>query len=310
MNKIQASAMPQADSHAKADLVLLLVTLLAAAGWIFSKEALNGLAPLLFIGIRFSSAGLLLLVGNGRQLFSKLNKTQFKKSLATAFVMAGALLCWIHGLDQGKHMATGAFITSLGILLVPLLSWAIFSNKIPRSTWISIPVAISGLALLSLQSGLSADPGQLWYLAAAILFALHFTLISHLASGISASVLTGIQLLVVGISAISVSAFIEPWPVSIENEIIGWLLASILLATSLRFTLQTYGQSLAPASHAALIMILEPVWTALAAAFWFSETMTWSQFFGCTLIFSALIVSRWHWVARLLQSLNRLRSIN
>ena len=41
----------------KADLVLVLVTLLAAAGWIFSKEALAGLAPLMFIFIRFVSAG-------------------------------------------------------------------------------------------------------------------------------------------------------------------------------------------------------------------------------------------------------------
>ena len=45
----------------QADALLLLVTALAAGGWIFSKEALAGMPPLLFIGTRFLLAGLILL---------------------------------------------------------------------------------------------------------------------------------------------------------------------------------------------------------------------------------------------------------
>ena len=46
----------------QADLLLLLTTLIAAAGWIFSKETLAGLQPQLFIALRFTGAGLLLAV--------------------------------------------------------------------------------------------------------------------------------------------------------------------------------------------------------------------------------------------------------
>ena len=60
----------------------------------------------------------------------------------------------------------------------------------------------------------------------------------------------------------------------------------------LRFLLQLLGQSLTTPSHAALIMMLEPVWTALAAAWWFGETMSALQLVGCGLIFMALVVSR------------------
>jgi drug/metabolite transporter (DMT)-like permease len=50
-------------------------------------------------------------------------------------------------------------------------------------------------------------------------------------------------------------------------------------------------------------MILEPIWTALFASIWFAETMSVSQLFGCALIFSALLVSRWQWCRKILSRL-------
>ncbi|HCT8922965.1 TPA: EamA/RhaT family transporter, partial [Klebsiella variicola] len=37
----------------KSESLLLLVTLCAGAGWIFSKEALGALPPVFFIAVRF-----------------------------------------------------------------------------------------------------------------------------------------------------------------------------------------------------------------------------------------------------------------
>jgi len=54
---------------------------------------------------------------------------------------------------------------------------------------------------------------------------------------------------------------------------IQWLLLSAIIGTSARFLLQTYAQGLTIPSHAAVIMILEPIWTALIAAAWFNERM-------------------------------------
>ncbi|MEC9409936.1 MAG: DMT family transporter, partial [Pseudomonadota bacterium] len=57
--------------------------------------------------------------------------------------------------------------------------------------------------------------------------------------------------------------------------------------------LQTYAQGMTTPSHAAVIMIVEPAWTATFAALWFGETMSLSQLFGCSLIFLSLVVNRW-----------------
>jgi drug/metabolite transporter (DMT)-like permease len=45
------------------------------------------------------------------------------------------------------------------------------------------------------------------------------------------------------------------------------------------------------------------MWTALIAAAWFGEHMTWIQLAGCALIFISLLVNRWRRVRTLLKSL-------
>ncbi len=281
--------------HLKADFLLVLVTFLAAAGWIFSKETLQGMPPILFIGTRFLLAGLVLAM-LGFTEFSRLSAQAIKRSLLTGAVFAIAMMFWIMGLFNAEHVGEGAFITSMGVVLVPIMARWIFGDTPPLSTWLALPVAIAGLALLSLDNGLHLDSGQLFFLAAATVFSLHFNLNTRMAAEVPALVLTSIQLGVVGVVALTVSWRIEEWPVDVSSDIWGWLLASAIIATSLRFYLQTFAQGLAPASHAAVILTIEPIWTTLLAGWWFGETMSFVQLTGCGLIFSALLINRWQWV--------------
>ncbi|WP_417224470.1 DMT family transporter [Amphritea sp.] len=281
---------------ARADLLLLLVTLIAAAGWIFSKEALLEMPPLLFIGVRFLLAGLILLIPGYRGCLKLLQQRQIVPVLGLGVLMTGALLCWIMGLYQGHHLGEGAFITSMGVVLVPVMAWLVYRERAQLSTWLSLPVAIAGLGLLSLEGGISLAAGQFWFLGAALLFSVHFVLVSRMALVVPSLILTAIQLLIVGVGGIAVSAWLEAWPDSLSPTTISWLLASALIATSLRFALQTYAQSLASASHVALIMTLEPVWAALLGAIIYAEVMSPLQLGGCSLIFMAMLVSRWRWL--------------
>ncbi|MFY9179467.1 MAG: EamA family transporter, partial [Venatoribacter sp.] len=90
------------------------------------------------------------------------------------------------------------------------------------------------------------------------------------------------------------SLLLESWPnfLDLPAAIWGWLFLSFTLATAGRFTLQTYAQGISSPEHAAVIMILEPVWTALFAAFWFAERMEATQILGCGFILLALLIHR------------------
>ncbi len=279
----------------EADLLLTLTTVIAAAGWIFSKEALAGMPPLIFIGLRFLLAGLVLAAFSLPQLRA-LDARGLRSGLLVGTLFAGAMVLWILGLAHSSHLGEASFISSLGIVLVPVIARIFFGDRPPASTWFALPLALAGFACLSLDGGFEVELGQWFFLGAALGFALMFNVNSHVVRNIPVRALSVVQMLAVGVLVLPPALVIEPWPETWSASVLGWLLASALIATTLRFLLQLHGQSLTTPSHAALILMLEPVWTALAAAWWFGETMSALQLAGCGLIFLALVVSRWVWI--------------
>ena len=288
----------------KADMLLLLVTVLAAISWMFSKEALNGFPPLLFIGTRFLMAGILLAIP-GMPALKKLTKHQWKASSAVGVLFGIAMSTWIMGLFYATHLGEGSFITSLAVVLVPLISWVFFRERMTPASWIALPLAFAGLGLLSLQHGFRPELSQLLFFTAAILLSLTFILNGRAAAHVPALALSAIQLSLVGVVAIALSAGLEEWPTHWTGDMWWWLILSVTVGTAARFLIQTYAQGMTTPSHAAVILIIEPVWTATFAAFWFNETMSVSQLFGCGLIFLSLIVNRWSAVRQWLTSVRK-----
>ncbi|TDB05400.1 DMT family transporter [Halomonas marinisediminis] len=289
---------PMERSPLRADLLLLTVTLLAAAGWIFSKEALGGMPPLLFIGTRFLVAGMILVLF-ALPALRRLRRRDLVTSAGVGLLFSAAIGFWVMGLFHSRHLGESAFINSLGILLVPVVARLLFGDRPPRSTWIALPVALVGFGLLSLNAGLRLEPSQWLIATSALLFSLLININTRVVRHLPALPLTAIQLTIVGILLSLASALIEPWPARIGGDILGWLAASILLSSTLRFFLQIHAQGLTTPSHAAVILMLEAVWTALLAAAWYGETMTLLQLAGCSLIFTALLINRWYWVRKL-----------
>ncbi len=313
----ESCSVPVSQAH-KADLLLLLVTLLAAISWMFSREAVLAMPPLLFMSLRFLLAASLLAMIAYPQL-RRLNGRQLFRCARVGVVFGVAMSCWVMGLAMAEHVGEGAFLTSLGVVLVPVIARLVFAEPVPGSTWLALPVAAAGLALLSLEQGLHLEAGQLFFVAAATIFALYFNLNTRAANTIStldrsgnpiehpripALALTTVVLAVVGVLTGMLSAIFESWGEAAADatlELAIWVILSATVGTALRFLVQTYAQSLSLQSHGVVIMVLEPMWTALMAAAWFTEQMTLWQVAGCALIFLSLLVNRWRAVRSLLK---------
>lgn len=315
--------MPLSNTH-KSDLLLVVVTLMAAISWMFSKEAVLLMPPLMFMALRFLLAGSVLAVIAWPSL-RRLSVDQVKRSAGVGLVFGVAMSCWVMGLFHATHVGEGAFLTSLGVVVVPVIARVVFREEQPLSTWFAIPVAVSGLALLSLKNGFRPEIGQLFFVGAAFIFALYFTLNTRAANQrtvvdrrgetvekhrVPALPLTSIALLTVGAVTLIESTFLEPWTPTLENfsgVLAMWIIASAIVGTAGRFLLQTYAQSLSAHSHGVVILVLEPVWVALFAAGWFSESMSATQLAGCGLIFLALLINRWGVISRAVKGWTRKR---
>ena len=291
----------------KADLILVLVTLLAAISWMFSKEAVLQMPPLLFMSVRFFLAGLLLACVSYKAL-GTLALSGGLHSARVGLVFGVAMCFWVTGLAKASHVGEAAFLASLGVVMVPIIARVLFREAIPRSTW-----------LAPMDRALKLETAHILLLTSATFFALYFNLntrVTNIPSSILKNgdsvkgskvpvlALTTIVLGTTGIITGLVSAILEPWYPTFANlqaELVGWVVLSATIGTALRFLLQTYAQSLTANSHGVVIMVLEPLWTTLIAMAWFSETMNTSQLVGCFFILLSLIVNRFKAIIQLVR---------
>lgn len=276
----------------RGELILLLVTLIAASGWFFSKAALTEFPVMGFIGWRFLLAFLLYLPFAYSSL-TNLSKPQFLRSSAVGFCYVLYLTLWIFGLVNSPHFGEGAFLVSLSMLIVPLLAWLFFREKPHKIFWLCFPIALLGLYLLAISKGeFSFSLGSLIFLSSSLAGAIYFVLNNRFAKNIPVLPLTTLQVGVVGLYCSLYSVFFEQYPEQISLQSWLWFAASVLIATNARMLLQTWGQKQCDVGNAAIIMILEPVWTMILSLIFLGEHLTWLKALGCSAIFIALVLYR------------------
>lgn len=279
-------------------LLMVLVTLLAAAGWLFSKEAIRELPPAAFIGSRFLLAALLLLpLAWLRE--PQPTRAQIVRAAGCGILLGASLLLWVTAISQSDALGSGAFIMSVATLMAPLAAWGAFRAKPGRHYWLTLPIAIAGLLLLSSSTHWGGDhPEQtgvslslFWFLAAATTLGIQLAVHRHFAQSIAPTWLTCIQLAMTGLLGTLLSLLTEQWPEGgISHGIWGWFAASVLIATTLRYWLLTHALSKMTTAHAALMMLLEPVWTLILSTLFYSEPLGGAKLAGAGLVLGALVL--------------------
>ncbi|HGE8239412.1 DMT family transporter [Aeromonas veronii] len=271
-------------------LLMVLVTLLAAAGWLFSKEAIRELPPAAFIGSRFLLAALLLLpLAWLRE--PPPTRAQLLRAAGCGKLLGASLLLWVTAISQSDALGSGAFIMSVATLMAPLAAWAAFRAKPGRHYWLTLPIAIAGLLLLSSSTHWGVSLSLFWFLAAATTLGIQLAVHRHFAQSIAPTWLTCIQLAMTGLLGTLLSLLTEQWPeAGVNHGIWGWFAASVLIATTLRYWLLTHALSKMTTAHAALMMLLEPVWTLILSTLFYSEPLGGAKLAGAGLVLGALVL--------------------
>ncbi len=271
-------------------LLMVLVTLLAAAGWLFSKEAIRELPPAAFIGSRFLLAALLLLpLAWLRE--PPPTRAQLVRAAGCGTLLGASLLLWVTAISQSDALGSGAFIMSVATLMAPLAAWGAFRAKPGRHYWLTLPIAIAGLLLLSSSTHWGVSLSLFWFLAAATTLGIQLAVHRHFAQSIAPTWLTCIQLAMTGLLGTLLSLLTEQWPeAGVSHGIWGWFAASVLIATTLRYWLLTHALSKMTTAHAALMMLLEPIWTLLLSTLFYSEPLGGAKLAGAGLVLGALVL--------------------
>ncbi|KDN30463.1 membrane protein [Vibrio fortis] len=269
------------------EVYLLGATLLAAVGWIASKLVVLEMPGPLFIGVRFFIASLILLPFCFR-LIRQLSWSQLLGIAGVGLILSGSLQVWVYAVSITDSLSEGAFITSLAMIIAPFVSWLIFRVKPNRAFWLSFPISIIGMLLLTLTNGWAFEDSQIYFLLASIMLSLHFVMNKRVTNNVKPIASICIQLFMVGISGMAFAAMTGQPEFEITGSLIFWFTVSAVVATAIRYLLQTVGQHSVNMEVAALIMILEPVWTLILSVTMLGETVELQKLAGGAVIIGAL----------------------
>ncbi len=179
-------------------------------------------------------------------------------------------------------------MTGTYVVLTPVLGAVLLRDRLPLSTWLAVALATTGLAVLSLR-GLSVGVGEALTLAAAALYALHIIGLGRYSTAGSATGLATVQAFV--ITAITGVAAI-PGGITLPGSGGQWasLLYMALVAGAVALWAQTWAQSHLPATRAAIVMTMEPVFAAFFAVLFGGESLTARMVVGGALVLAAMYV--------------------
>lgn len=219
-----------------------------------------------------------------------------KKTLILGGVCCGVMLCIASNFQQfGISFTTvgkAGFITAMYILIVPVLG-LFMKKKVGSKVWLGVALATIGLYMLCMTSErFSLSKGDLLVLICAGFFSLHILIIDYFSPKVDGVRMSCIQFFVCGIISM-VIAFIFEAP-SLGAILGGWLpiLYAGVLSCGVAYTLQIIGQKNMDPTVASLILSLESVFSVLAGWLILNQTLSAREFFGCVLMFLAIILAQ------------------
>lgn len=270
-------------------LFLFIATLLAALGWIASKVVVMDMPGETFIASRFMLASLVLLPFCYKSLW-RLRAKQILLACGVGIFLGLALLVWVHAVSVTQSLSEGAFIMSLAMIIAPMTAWILFKIKPNKAFWYALPMSIAGMMLMTLTNGWQVDESQWFFLFASALLSVHFVLNKKISNRIKPLDSICLQLFMVGLVGGIYVAFTQQASFEVSSNLAIWFVLSTVFATSLRYLLQTMGQYSVNMETAALIMVLEPIWTLMLSILMLGESVEMQKLAGGVVIFLSLIM--------------------
>ena len=281
------------NKQIKYSFLLLLISIIWGFAFAFQSLGGDNLSTFTFYSFRsyFSVITMFILLAFKKDKDIKGNIYSIKLGLVGGLITCAAYLFQQESLKY-TTAANSSFITSIYVALVPAL--AIFLGKKTNvKTWVCVALEFVGLYLLCIKGDFSINKGDLMALVCSILFAIHILLIDNGANKLDSIIFCTTQYVVCAIVT-TILMFIFDRPINIEG-----VKASLIplvytgcLSSAVCITLQVEAQKHMNPTLASLILCLEGVFGAIGGWLILGQTLSTKEFFGCAIIFVAIIISQ------------------
>lgn len=279
----------------KADLALLLVSIIWGSAFVAQRVAGQMGSVYLFNSARYLLAAVVVLPFVMKVLRTASPACEVPRDQYRWMFIAGFVLFLGSALQQLGLVYTSAgnagFITSLYVVLVPILMFLIWRERVHWISVVAVLLAGGGAFFLSTAGQFEVRTGDLIELGGALFWTFHVIVLGKYASKFEPMSFSMGQLVVCGTLNLVIGIFAEqsmPWSFSL----LGAIAYTALFSLGLCYTLQVWAQRHTPPADAALILSLESVFAVISGWLLLNEMLAPLQIFGCALIFVAVLLSQ------------------
>lgn len=279
----------------KADLSLLLVSLIWGSAFVAQRIAGQMGSVYWFNAARYLLAAIVVLPfavrRNGRPDQSNdISRDQHKWMFVAGFVLfLGSALQQLGMLYTTAGNA--GFITSLYVVLVPIVLFLLWREKVHSVSVVAVVLAGGGAFFLSTAGRFEVRAGDVIELGGAFFWTLHVIVLGKYASRFESMSFSVGQLAVCGVLNAVVGLFAEKL-IPLNLSLLGAIAYTAFFSLGLCYTLQVWAQRHTPPSDAALLLSLESVFAVISGWFLLNERLVPVQVVGCVLIFVAVLLSQ------------------
>ena len=286
------------------NIMLIVATIIWGAGFVAKTAGMDFVGPFTFNAARFFIGGTMAL---GPALFflrrqrrGDLRSPDIPRDITKGTILAGficgTVLTVAINLQQSAllftSVANAGFITSLYVIMVPVVSLVFFKKKAPVAVWISVVIAMVGMYFLSLSGGMDINLGDILVFFCAMAFCAQILLIGHFSPRHNVMALACVQFYTV-FALSMILALIFETPSFTDLFAAGpYVLYTGVLSSGVAYILQMKAQKTTDSTIAAILFSFEAVVATLAGWLMLSQFLTPRELLGCALIFVAILAAQ------------------
>lgn len=277
-----------AVSPGKVTVYLVLTTVLWGGSFVFNKIGFRDIPPVTFMFLRFALATVIMGIFCLRRL-SGLNRDIMVKGAKVGLALAAANLSFVLGVS-GTSVSRAGFLNNLFVLLVPLLCFLRWRERVSRWNIVGILLAMIGLWQLAVGGAAGFSRGDFFSTVCALFISFHIILVSKILHNEDVYLVTLVQFATVAAVGGLLFLCLPARPFTVGMVSGGALLYCAVFPTVICFTLMNTYQRYSTPTRAGLIYTLDPVWSMLGGMLILGERLSHREWLGCLFIFGAVIL--------------------
>lgn len=272
-------------------VALLISALFWATGYLFVKQALDSISPYYLLAVRFTSAGIILLIIFAGRL-KKMTLGLLRGGIFMGIALFLEFLTYTLGLRYTSP-SKASFIVAGYIIILPAVYFLI-RRKLPKGQEIGAAlVCMAGVALILAGSMDGLNQGDILMGLCAVCYAFHIVLSAKYAREYDGPLLNIVQIMTTAVLSVILSLAADGAPAALSFGQVKSVLYLAVCATIIPYLLCLYGQKRVSTTTSGILLSFESVFATAMSIIVLHEHISLQFVAGGILVIGAAVLSEW-----------------